>query len=120
MEILGYDNVTIIHGDGTKGLPASAPFDAIIAAASGPDVPKELPRQLAIGGRLVMPVGEPPSIQKLVGVTRVGDDDFENEDLDGVRFVPLLGVHGFHDAKWGRQAPRSLTVLIGAEAAPPP
>src|SRR3546814_15020950 len=62
MESLGYDNVTIIHGDGTKGLPASAPFDAIIAAASGPDVPKELTRQLTIGGRLVMPVGDRKSV----------------------------------------------------------
>src|SRR3546814_16251088 len=81
MGSLGYDNVTIIHGDGTKGLPASEPFDAIIAAASGPDVPKEMTRQLAIGGRLVMPVGEPPSIKKLLGVTPVGAVDLEHEVL---------------------------------------
>src|SRR3546814_7065434 len=67
-----------------------------------------------------MPVGEPHSIQKLVGVTRVGDDDFEKEDLGGVRFVPLIGVHGFQDAKGGRQALRSLPDLIGAAAEPLP
>src|SRR3546814_17036814 len=79
MESLGYDNVTILHGDGTKGLPASAPFDAIIAADSGPDVPKELTRQLATGGRRVMPVGEPPSIQRLVGVHPVGPGALEKK-----------------------------------------
>src|SRR3546814_17392976 len=98
MESLGYDNVTIIHGDGTKGLPASAPFDAIIAAASGPDVPTELTSQLAIGGRLVMPVGEPLSIQQLVGVTRARASAFGTAELGSVPSVPLLGVHGFRSA----------------------
>lgn len=120
MKRLGYDNVTIIHGDGTKGLPGEAPFDAIIAAASGPDVPNELRNQLSDGGRLVMPVGEPHSIQKLVKVTRVGDDDFRVEDLGGVRFVPLIGAHGFRDEAGGRQALRSLPELIGAAAEPLP
>src|SRR3546814_2485456 len=66
MESLGYDNVTIIHGDGTKGLPASAPFDAIIAAASGPDVRKELTRPLAIGGRLVRSEEHTSELQPLL------------------------------------------------------
>ena len=54
---LGYDNVEIICGDGTKGLPDKAPFDAIIVSAGGPQVPETLKQQLAIGGRLVIPVG---------------------------------------------------------------
>jgi protein-L-isoaspartate(D-aspartate) O-methyltransferase len=116
MERLGYSNVTIIHGDGTKGLPAEAPFDAIIAAASGPDVPEVLRRQLAIGGRLVMPVGEPHSIQKLIKITRLGDDDFRTEDLGSVRFVPLIGEHGFHDGQGGRSEPRTLPELMAAAA----
>ncbi len=120
MERLGYDNVAIIHGDGTRGLPAEAPFDAIIAAASGPDVPKELRDQLSIGGRLVMPVGEPHSIQTLIKVTRLAGDDFRTEDLGGVRFVPLIGEHGFRDEKSGRQVLRSLPEFIAAAAEPLP
>lgn len=120
METLGYDNVIIIHGDGTKGLPASAPFDAIIAAASGPDVPRELTRQLSVGGRLVMPVGEPHSVQTLIKVTRVAEDEFETENLGGVRFVPLIGEHGFRDGRGGRSEPKSLPELIAAAAEPLP
>ncbi len=58
MERLGYDNVTIIHSDGTRGWPEQAPYDAIVVAAGGPAVPESLKQQLKIGGRLVMPVGE--------------------------------------------------------------
>ena len=100
MDRLGYDNVTIIHGDGTEGLEEEAPFEAILAAASGSHVPERLLRQLAIHGTLVMPIGEPNAVQRLVKVTRTGEEDFEQEDLGPVRFVPLIGAHG-----WG--APRS-------------
>ena len=67
---LGYDNVEIVEGDGTKGWPTHAPFDAILAAASGSHVPEALIAQLAPGGRLVMPVGEPGWVQELVKVTK--------------------------------------------------
>ena len=66
---LGYDNVRIVEGDGTRGCPEEAPFDAILAAASGSHVPPPLVAQLAPEGRLVMPVGEPGWVQKLVKVT---------------------------------------------------
>ena len=97
MARLGYGNVVVRHGDGSKGWPEEAPFDAILAAASGPDVPDVLLRQLAVGGRLVMPVGEPQAVQTLVAVTRSGEDRFDTEDLGPVRFVPLIGAHGWRD-----------------------
>ncbi|HEY6033509.1 MAG TPA: methyltransferase domain-containing protein, partial [Kofleriaceae bacterium] len=65
-----YPNVTVQFGDGTLGWPEHAPFDAIVAAAGGPDVPRVLLDQLAIGGRLVMPIGSSRA-QELVRVTRV-------------------------------------------------
>ena len=95
LERLGYTNVDILEGDGTHGLPEEAPFDAILAAASGSHVPEALLHQLAPGGRLVMPVGEPHSVQRLVKVIRIGEDEFEEEDLGPVRFVPLIGTHGW-------------------------
>ena len=70
MARLGYTNVDILEGDGTHGLPEEAPFDAILAAASGSHVPEALIQQLAVGGRLVMPIGEPHAVQSLVKVTR--------------------------------------------------
>ncbi|HEV2747390.1 MAG TPA: protein-L-isoaspartate(D-aspartate) O-methyltransferase [Allosphingosinicella sp.] len=118
MERLGYGNVAILQGDGSKGLPGEEPFDAIIAAASGPDVPDELLFQLSEGGRLVMPVGEPHEIQQLVKITRVGADQYQREELGAVRFVPLIGARGFRDAKGGRHEPQSLPDMIRAAAEP--
>ena len=97
MRRLGYDNVRIIHGDGSRGCPNEAPFEAILAAASGSHVPEVLMRQLSIGGTLVMPVGEPSAVQNLIKVRRVGAEDFEQQDLGSVRFVPLIGEHGWTD-----------------------
>ena len=95
LDRLRFTKVEIHHGDGSGGWPAGAPFDAILVAASGPRVPEVLRGQLAPGGRLVMPVGESAWSQRLVRVTRRGDDAFEEEDLGGVVFVPLLGEHGW-------------------------
>jgi protein-L-isoaspartate(D-aspartate) O-methyltransferase len=92
---LGYANISLRTGDGSGGLPEAAPFDAILAAAGGPSVPAVLLRQLAIGGRLVMPVGETQHRQRLVKVTRRGEDAFDTERLDDVMFVPLIGEHGW-------------------------
>jgi protein-L-isoaspartate(D-aspartate) O-methyltransferase len=92
---LGYDNVRILHGDGSTGLAEEAPFAAIVAAASGSHVPEALKRQLAIGGILVMPIGEPGTVQSLTRVTRIGDDAFQSKDLGQVRFVPLIGEEGW-------------------------
>jgi len=124
IERLGYANVEIRHGDGSKGSPREAPFDAILAAASGSHVPEVLLAQLVIGGRLVMPVGEPHSVQSLVKVTRVGDDNYEQEDLGPVRFVPLIGQHGWRDAGGNggseRSQPLALPELIRSAAEPLP
>ena len=95
---LGYDNVEIICGDGTKGWPQEAPFDAIIVSAGGPKVPEPLKRQLAIGGRLVIPVGR-DVYQTLIRVRRTGEDTFEQEDHGGVTFVPLIGEEGWEAPK---------------------
>jgi len=120
MARLGYDNVRILHGDGSRGCPPEAPFEAILAAASGSHVPEVLMRQLSIGGTLVMPVGEPAAVQNLVKVRRLGDDDFQQEDLGPVRFVPLIGEHGWDDGGKERHRPRpsSLEARIGEAAVP--
>ena len=95
---LGYDNVRIVEGDGTKGCPEEAPFDAILAAASGSHVPQTLVQQLVDGGRLVMPIGSPGTVQQLVKVTKRADGAVQREDLGGVRFVPLIGEEGWKNA----------------------
>lgn len=91
---LGYDEVHVVHGDGTLGLPDEAPFDAIVVTASGPEVPESLLDQLADEGTLVIPVGPETHDQRLVRVRRRGDD-FEQEDLGSVMFVPLVGDQGW-------------------------
>jgi protein-L-isoaspartate(D-aspartate) O-methyltransferase len=90
---IGYDNVVVIAGDGSLGLPDKAPFDAILVAAGGAKVPEPLKQQLAVGGRLVLPVGG-ETAQSLLCVTRTGEDEWSEDDLGGVRFVPLIGAHG--------------------------
>ena len=95
MRQLGYRNVEIVEGDGTLGWPAEAPYDAIVAAASGSHVPQSWIAQLQPGGRIVMPIGEPQGVQSLVKVTKFEDGRLERQDLGGVRFVPLIGAEGF-------------------------
>jgi len=97
MPRLGYYNVKIVEGDGTRGCPAEAPFDAIVAAASGSHVPSVLIDQLKPGGRIVMPIGDPHSVQSLIKLTKHEDGTTSREDLGAVRFVPLIGEHGFRD-----------------------
>ena len=96
---LAYDNVRIVEGDGTRGCPEEAPFDAILAAASGSHVPRPLVEQLAPGGRIVMPIGDPGGVQELVKVTKQEDGILREENLGGVRFVPLIGEEGWKNAK---------------------
>lgn len=95
---LGYDTIKIIEGDGTRGCPDEAPFDAILVAASGSHVPKSLIAQLASGGRLVMPVGDAGWVQRLVKISKQPDGRLEQSDLGSVRFVPLIGKEGWNDA----------------------
>jgi protein-L-isoaspartate(D-aspartate) O-methyltransferase len=87
---LGYGNVEVRAGDGTLGWLEAAPFDAILCAASSPSVPDVWRRQLALGGRLVMPLGGRGMIQKLVKLTRVTDEEFTQKALGDVVFVPLV------------------------------
>ncbi|WZO97518.1 protein-L-isoaspartate(D-aspartate) O-methyltransferase [Isosphaeraceae bacterium EP7] len=94
---LGYGNVHVLWGDGTRGWPEEAPFDAIVVAAGGPGIPHALLEQLRIGGRLVIPVGEEQDTQQLIRAIRRGDDDFEYEELGAVRFVPLIGEAGWQE-----------------------
>jgi protein-L-isoaspartate(D-aspartate) O-methyltransferase len=90
---LGYLNATIIEGDGTAGVKAEAPFDAIIAGAGSPEVPRPLVAQLAVGGRLVIPVGD-RHLQKIV-IVRKTEDGVKMEDGIGCVFVPLVGEYGW-------------------------
>jgi protein-L-isoaspartate(D-aspartate) O-methyltransferase len=116
----GYANVHVRHGDGTLGWPEAAPFDAIVVAAGGPEVPASLRRQLAIGGRLVIPVGKGVGVQRLLRVTRDADDRYREEELAHVRFVPLVGAEGWHEDR-RPPAPRagtSLSRLVAAAAEP--
>lgn len=99
LQDLDYQNVSVIHGDGSQGLPQGAPFDAIIVAAGSPDVPETLKQQLAIGGRLVIPVGDVDGHQTLLRVTRVNEQEFKQEYLSDVRFVPLIGESGWHESR---------------------
>jgi len=89
----GARNVHIECRDGTAGWPEHAPFDAIVVGAGSPEVPRPLMDQLAEGGRLLTPVGDREQ-QRLVLVRRSGGR-FARQDYDPVRFVPLLGVHGW-------------------------
>jgi protein-L-isoaspartate(D-aspartate) O-methyltransferase len=92
---LGYDNVQVRQGDGTLGWAEHAPFDAIMVSAGGPHVPPSLKSQLALGGRLVMPVGRDAESQELLVITRTGQSRFKTRSLGGVRFVPLIGEQGW-------------------------
>jgi protein-L-isoaspartate(D-aspartate) O-methyltransferase len=96
LEFLGIRNVVLKAGDGTNGWDAYHPYDAILVAAGGPEIPEPLVAQLRIGGHLVMPVGEDKKSQTLIRVTR---DEAENrvENFGPCAFVPLIGKHG-----WGQ------------------
>ncbi|HDT14331.1 MAG TPA: protein-L-isoaspartate(D-aspartate) O-methyltransferase [Candidatus Aminicenantes bacterium] len=87
---LGYANVRVRAGDGFFGWPEEAPFDAVIVTAAAPEVPPALFDQLAEGGRLVLPLGDPKTYQRLTVITKRGDKPRTERVLD-VRFVPMTG-----------------------------
>src|ERR1700686_3226153 len=91
---LGYRNAKVVTGDGSLGLPEAAPFDAIIVSAAAPRIPPALAEQLALGGRLVIPVGDSEQ-QQLQLVQRNADGTSSVRTLEGCRFVPLIGQQGF-------------------------
>jgi protein-L-isoaspartate(D-aspartate) O-methyltransferase len=92
---LGFANVHVTCGDGSLGWPEHAPYDAIAVAAGGPKPPPALLSQLALGGSLVIPVGDSESSQVLVRIVREGETQFRREPLTDVRFVPLIGEQGW-------------------------
>jgi len=92
---LGYRNFEIVVGDGTLGYALRAPYDAIIVSAAAPEIPRALIEQLAIGGRMVLPVGS-RELQDLVLVRKSQDGIFRAR-LDGCAFVPLIGQEGFRE-----------------------
>ena len=96
---LGYYNVEITEGDGTKGCPEFAPYDAILVAASGSHIPSALVDQLKPGGRIVMPLGSAGAAQTLVKLVKREDGSVQQSDLGAVRFVPLIGEEGWSDAR---------------------
>lgn len=91
----GYDNVHIMNADGTTGWADHAPFDAILVSAGAPVIPESLKSQLAVGGRMVVPVGSNKRAQELLRITHRPDGRFDREDLADVRFVPLIGEQGW-------------------------
>ena len=96
LDALGLENVELHLANGTLGWPAEAPYDRIIVTAAGPEVPSILLDQLGPGGRLVMPVGTLKA-QRLVLVRRT-TAGFDETNLGGVRFVPLVGEGGWSEA----------------------
>jgi protein-L-isoaspartate(D-aspartate) O-methyltransferase len=92
---LGYRNVTIVVGDGSRGLPEKAPFDAIVVSAAAPHIPVSLFEQLRESGRMVIPIG-PPEAQELQLVRKQAGQPVI-ESLEGCRFVPLIGDQGYPD-----------------------
>ncbi|MFI9652329.1 protein-L-isoaspartate(D-aspartate) O-methyltransferase [Guyparkeria sp. GHLCS8-2] len=87
---LGLLNIRYMHRDGFRGWPSQAPFEAIVVTAAPDAVPPELKEQLAIGGRLVIPVGAQGGGQKLTVITRLADNEYQTRWYDLVSFVPLL------------------------------
>lgn len=122
---LGFDNIYVLHGDGSQGWEEHAPFDAINVAAGGPDVPEPLRNQLAEGGRLIVPVGSEPRAQRLVHVKNI-DGKIQRKDLGRVQFVPLIGLSGWQNGNGGSDrksknpvaAKQSVPEMISEESEP--
>lgn len=93
-------NVVVRSGDASKA-GEKAPFDVIVVAAGGPAIPVSLQEQLEVGGRLVMPVGAERGEQRLRRIKRVAANKYEEEDLGGVLFVPLIGGEGWPERHFG-------------------
>jgi protein-L-isoaspartate(D-aspartate) O-methyltransferase len=93
---MGY-KAHFFQGDGSKGMPNFAPFDAILVTAGAPTIPTALVEQLKPGGRLVIPVGDDKS-QKMIRITKKEGNKLVKETFDNFSFVPLLGEHG-----WGKK-----------------
>ncbi|NLK47356.1 MAG: protein-L-isoaspartate(D-aspartate) O-methyltransferase [Bacteroidales bacterium] len=84
----GYDKAVLVHGDGFEGLPQYAPYDGILITCAAPEIPEKLKKQLAIGGRMVVPVGV--YLQKMTVVERISEDDYHTSFEGHYHFVPML------------------------------
>jgi len=93
LDRLGYHNIALVAGDGSMGLAQAAPYDVIIVSAAAPRVPPVLMEQLTSGGRMVIPVGD--AGQQILKLVRNHDDHISETNLEGCRFVPLIGQAGF-------------------------
>ena len=93
LERLGYGNVRVVCGDGTKGLSEECPFDAIMVTAGSPQVPPSLRDQLGVGGRLICPVGSRQA-QRIIKIMRTTQGDREEDSIQCI-FVPLIGAEGW-------------------------
>lgn len=94
LQTLGLRNITLKSADGTTGWDAYMPFDAILVAAGGPEIPEPLVKQLKVGGRLVIPIGEDQHSQMLIRVTRTAAN-YTTENFGPCAFVPLIGEYGW-------------------------
>lgn len=81
-------------GDGTEGWPEHAPYDRILITAAAPEPPRPLLRQLKVGGLMVVPVGD-KHMQRMLRIERMSEEDYESEEMEQFRFVPLIGKEGF-------------------------
>ncbi len=88
---LGYNNVTVRHGDGYRGWPEKSPFDAILITAAAPKIPRPLIDQLKVGGRMVLPLGKTGSPQNLIVLTKQEGGSLRKRFITGVVFVPMTG-----------------------------
>lgn len=98
LKALGYDNVEVIVGDGSKGYEKEAPYDKIYVTAAAPDIPKPLIEQLKPRGRMVIPVGD--SVQWLIIVEKDESGNVRKKNWGSVRFVPLRGEYGFKSVRY--------------------
>jgi protein-L-isoaspartate(D-aspartate) O-methyltransferase len=94
LQTLAITNVTLKEADGTDGWENYAPYDAILVAAGGPEIPEPLVKQLKVGGRLVIPVGSDQKCQNLIRVTR-HETGYKQQNFGPCAFVPLIGKHGW-------------------------
>ena len=92
---LGYENIEIKIADGTKGWQDKAPFDKILVSAGAPAIPEPLTNQLKLGGILIIPVGKEKKLQKLIRLFKTSENNYKIEELESVRFVPLVGEKGW-------------------------
>lgn len=92
---LGYEQVVIVQGDGSRGYPPLAPYDRICFTATAPEIPPPLLEQLAAGGRVIGPVGPPEKVQDLVMMVNEGEGRWRRTSVEQVAYIPLRGEYGF-------------------------